>query len=139
MKNGAAYDGFYELYPTGYGGQFSNMYRYCYGGVNRCNYVIDGIQKMIAEGQTEADEEKLNEFIGEAKLFRALIYLRLISMWGDVPYINERIMYKEDVEHLYRTPIATIKDSLVSDLTDAFNKLPEKASKSGRMTRKRRR
>lgn len=135
LKNGAAYDGFYELYPTGYGGQFSNMYRYCYGGVNRCNYVIDGIQKMIAEGQTEADEEKLNEFIGEAKLFRALIYLRLISMWGDVPYINERIMYKEDVEHLYRTPIATIKDSLVSDLTDAFNKLPEKASKSGRMTK----
>ena len=27
LKNGAAYDGFYELYPTGYGGQFSTMYR----------------------------------------------------------------------------------------------------------------
>ena len=135
LKNGAAYDGFYELYPSGYGGKFANMYRYCYGGINRCNYVIDGIQKMIAQGQTEADEKKLNEFIGEAKLFRALIYLRLISMWGDVPYIDERIYYKEDVERITRTPMETIKDSLISDLTDAFNKLPEKASKSGRMTK----
>lgn len=134
LRNGAAYDGFYELYPTGTGGKFSNMYRYCYGGVNRCNYVIDGIQTMIANGgQSEADVKTLNEFIGEAKLFRALLYLRLISMFGDVPYIDERIWNKEDVERLYRTPIAEIKEYMITDLTDAYNALPPKASKWGRM------
>ena len=44
LRKGAAYDGFYELNPSGYGNSFSNMYRYCYGGINRCNYVIEGIQ-----------------------------------------------------------------------------------------------
>lgn len=135
LRKGAAYDGFYELYPSGSGGKFSNMYRYCYGGVNRCNYVIDGIQTMIANGgQSEADVKTLNEYIGEAKLFRALLYLRLISMFGDVPYIDERIWNKEDVERLYRTPIAEIKNHMITDLTDAYKALPPKASKSGRMS-----
>lgn len=134
-KNGAAYDGFYELYPTGYGGTFSNMYRFCYGGVNRCCYIIEGIENMIQKESNETNIKKLEALLAEAKLFRSLVYLRLISMWGDTPYISERIYKKEEVEHIFRTPIEAIKDSLISDLTYATIKLPDKADKQGRMAK----
>jgi hypothetical protein len=135
LRAGAAYDGFYELNPSGYGGQFSNMYRYCYGGINRCNYVIDGIEKMIKKENDKVNIKQLEELIAEAILFRSLLYLRLISMWGDVPYIDQRIYYKEEVETISRTKIDVIVEHLIEDLTYAFDKLPEKASKSGRMAK----
>lgn len=135
LKDGAAYDGFYELYPKGYGGQFTNMFRFCYGGVNRCNYVIEGIENMIEKESNANTIKQLEELLAETKLFRSLVYLRLISMWGDVPYMDERIYNKDDAYKLTRTPIKDIKDSLISDLTYAYEKLPEKASVQGRMSK----
>ncbi|MFV0470584.1 MAG: RagB/SusD family nutrient uptake outer membrane protein [Paludibacteraceae bacterium] len=135
LKNGAAYDGFYELYPVDNGSKFDNMYRFCYGGINRCNYVIDGLEKMLDNESSEDNRRRLNELIGEAKLFRSLIYLRLISMWGDVPYIDQRIYYKEEVETISRTALAKIVEYLIADLTYAADVLPDKAKKSGRMAK----
>ena len=133
LRNGAAYDGFYELNPSGYGGQFSNMYKYCYGGINRCNYVIEGLENMIKKQTSQDNIKKLEEFVGEAKLFRALIYLRLTSMWGDVPYIDQRIYRNSEVATISRTPLAEVKTHMIEDLTDAIAKLPVKKSESGRM------
>lgn len=135
LRNGAAYDGFYELNPSGYGGQFSNMYKYCYGGINRCNYVIEGLENMIKKQTSQDNIKKLEEFVGEAKLFRALIYLRLTSMWGDVPYIDQRIYRNSEVATISRTPLAEVKTHMIEDLTDAIAKLPVKSSVSGRMAK----
>lgn len=135
LRKGAAYDGFYELNPSGYGNSFSNMYRYCYGGINRCNYVIEGIQNMIARETNQGDISLLESYIGEAKLYRSLIYLRLISLWGDVPYIDERIYYKEEADTLSRQPIAYIKDKMLEDLEYAYQKLPDAAPKYGRLAK----
>jgi hypothetical protein len=135
LQRGAAYDGFYELNPQGYGSSFSNMYRYCYGGINRCNYVIEGIEKMLEKEDSEANVRQLEAFIGEAKLYRSLIYLRLISMWGDVPYIDERMYKKEEAETLSRTPVKDIVPKLLEDLIYAANKLPDKAAQTGRMAK----
>jgi hypothetical protein len=135
LKNGGAYDGFYELWPFNGGSSFSNMYRYCYGSVNRCNYVIDGIEKMLPNESIEANVRKLEAFIGEAKLYRALIYLRLISMWGDVPYIDERMFNKEEAETLSRTPVKDIVPKMLEDLKSASEKLPDKAEQVGRLAK----
>ncbi|MDR0412479.1 MAG: RagB/SusD family nutrient uptake outer membrane protein [Dysgonamonadaceae bacterium] len=135
LQRGAAYDGFYELWPFGYGYTFSNMYRYCYGGINRCNYVIDGLQKMLEKEDAEINIKQLEAFIGEAKLYRSLIYLRLISMWGDVPYIDERMYKKEEAESLSRTPIKDIVPELLADLQYAAGKLPDRTTQTGRMAK----
>lgn len=135
LKDGVAYGGFYELYPVGYGYSFSKMYEYCYGGVNRCNYVIEGLENMLANESNADNQKKLTEFIGEAKLFRALIYLRLTSMWGDVPYIDQRIYRKEEVESISRTPLAEVIAHMIEDLNFAVTELPDKASKVGRMSK----
>lgn len=135
VKAGGAYDGFFELNPAGYGYSFSNMYRFCYGGINRCNYVIDGVEKMIDAENNPEKVSRLEAILAEAKLFRALVYLRLISMWGDVPYIDQRIYQRAEAETLSRTPIEEVKNHMIDDLTYAAEKLPDQAEKVGRMAK----
>lgn len=129
LSRGDAYRANYN--PSGYGGSFDNMYRYLYGGVNRSNYVIDNVNRMIADGNGSA--AALERIIGEARLLRALCYFRLISMWGDVPYFTTVVSDNSEVASLARLPIAQVKDSILSDLAYAVEKLPETAP-LGRVT-----
>jgi hypothetical protein len=75
--------------PTGYGAAFDKMYRYLYGAVNRANYVIDNVTRMVSEAGT-GSVTNLETIIGESRLLRVRFTFRLISMWGDVPYIGHK-------------------------------------------------
>src|SRR5215203_6743575 len=91
--------------PTGYGGSFDKMYRYLYGAINRDNYVIDNVKKML-ESAPPSSLANLEAIVGEARLLRGLAYFRLITMWGDVPYLGHTIYNNEEVSSLGRIPIA---------------------------------
>jgi hypothetical protein len=117
--------------PGDYGSNFDKMYRYLYGGVNRANYVIDNVEKMLPEAGASS-KASLETIIGEARLLRGMVYFKLISMWGDVPLIEHIVYDNSEVENLSRTPIAEIKDFILQDFTYAFEKLPAKASETGR-------
>ncbi len=117
--------------PTGYGAAFDKMWRYLYGGVNRANYVIENVQKMLPEANPTSIAN-LEAIIGEAKLLRGMVYFRLISMWGDVPYITKVINDNSEVVDLPRLPLKQIKDSIMLDFDYAAAKLPNKGSALGR-------
>jgi hypothetical protein len=130
LRLGDAYNGG-NYNPSGYGSSFDKMYQYLYGGVNRCNYVIENVKKMLPTAKASSIPN-LELIIGEAKLLRGMVYFRLISMWGDVPYFTYIAYADADVATLSRIPIAQIKDSIMADFTYAFDKLPVKASLAGR-------
>lgn len=130
LRLGDAYNGG-NYNPTGYGSSFDKYYRYLYGGVHRTNYVIENVRKMLPTASA-ASKPGLEAIIGEARLLRGMVYFRLISMWGDVPYISKIIYSNAEVENLARTPIAQVKDSILADFTYAFEKLPAKGSALGR-------
>lgn len=130
LQKGDAYQGG-NYNPTGYGSSFDKMYRYLYGGVNRANYVIDNVQKMLATAQPSS-KANLERVIGEARLLRGMVYFRLISMWGDVPYLSHVVYDNSEVSTLSRTPIGQIKDSILADFTYAYEKLPAKSGQLGR-------
>src|SRR5690348_15297101 len=117
--------------PTGYGASFDTYFRYLYGAVDRCNYVIGNVKKMVARGDAGSDST-LYTIIGEARLLRGMVYFRLISMWGDVPYISQIITDNSQVTSLTRMPIAQVKDSIYADFTYALATLPEKPPALGR-------
>lgn len=130
LRLGDAYhDGDYN--PSGYGDNFDKMYRYLYGGANRANYVIENVNKMLLTAKP-ASRPNLEAIIGEAKLLRGMVYFKLISMWGDVPYISRVINDNAEVSGLTRLPIAQVKDSIMADFTYAYEKLPAKAPAAGR-------
>jgi hypothetical protein len=70
--------------------------------------------------------------VGEAKLLRGMVYFKLISMWGDVPYISRVVNDNAEVSGLTRVPMAQVKDSIMADFTYAYEKLPSKAVATGR-------
>jgi hypothetical protein len=135
LVTGDAYQGNSGIYdPTNYADKWDKMYRYLYGGVNRCNYVIDNVNIMIA-GANETSKPSLERIAGEAKLLRGLCYFKLISMWGDVPYLGKTVNNNSEVADLPRIPIGQVKDSILADLTYAFEKLPNKSTEIGRMAK----
>jgi hypothetical protein len=105
--------------------------------INRANYVQSNIQIMINNEQSATLRTALRRLEGENRFMRALAYFDLIKLWGDVPFYTRVLDGNDDAVTLTRTPIATIKDSIIADLTFAINALPpDKASNSerGRVT-----
>ncbi|HEY9261481.1 RagB/SusD family nutrient uptake outer membrane protein [Chitinophaga sp.] len=130
QKGGAYFKAGYD--PSGYANKFDNYFKYAYGGVSRANYVIENVTKMLPNA-ISTSIPNLEAVIGEARLLRGMVYFRLISMWGDVPYIGHVINDNSEVTSLSRMPIAQIKDSILADFTYAFEKLPVKATQQGRV------
>ena len=130
LRLGDAYNGG-NYNPEGYAGSFDKYYRYLYGGVNRTNYVIENVTKMLATA-SPSSVANLETIIGEARLLRGMVYFRLISMWGDVPYFTNIVTDNDEVADISRTPIAQVKDAIMEDFTYAFDKLPVKGSANGR-------
>ena len=130
LRLGDAYNGG-NYTPSGYGASFDKYYRYLYGGVTRANYVIENVKKMLPTASATS-KPGLETVIGEARLLRGMVYFRLISMWGDVPYFGNVIYSNDEVASMARTPITQVKESIMADFTYAFEKLPVKASALGR-------
>jgi hypothetical protein len=118
--------------PSGYGSSFDRYFSYLYGSVNRSNYVIENITNKMLPTATGAKLASLESIIAEAKLLRGMTYFRLISMWGDVPYISNIIYNNSEVTALARMPIGQVKDSIMADFNYAVAKLPNKAAALGR-------
>jgi hypothetical protein len=122
--------------PTGYGSSFDKMFRYLYGGVSRANYVIDNVSNML-QTASPTSVTNLETIIGEARMLRALCYFKLIAMWGDVPFISHTVpndVNEANIEigDIGRMPIGQVKDSILADLTYAYDKLPLKPTALGR-------
>lgn len=117
--------------PSGYAGNHDKMFRYLYGGVNRANYVIENVTKMLPDA-LPASVTKLEAIIGEARLLRGMCYFKLISMWGDVPYFDNVILDNTEVSGLSRMPIGQVKDKIREDFTYAIEKLPDAPPAVGR-------
>ncbi|WP_256012128.1 RagB/SusD family nutrient uptake outer membrane protein [Desertivirga xinjiangensis] len=119
--------------PSNYGGGASALYRALYGSIVNSNYVIENVSnRLLPNAKTDASKKNLEAIIGEAKLLRGIAYFRLISLWGDVPYIYKIAKEPIEVDTLSRMPIARVKDSIYADFTYAYEKLPNVAEAKGR-------
>lgn len=92
-----------------------------YNGVRICNHFINTVQKQIDNG-TLPNSEDVKNYLGEAYFFRALVYYRLLALYGDVPVITE-VLPDEDnviVENSKRTPRNEVARFILSDLDKAI-------------------
>ncbi|MEY2647958.1 MAG: hypothetical protein RL282_671 [Bacteroidota bacterium] len=131
ILRGDAYQGA-SYSPSGYGASFDKYFGYLYGTVNRTNYVIENISNKMIPGATGTRLATLESIVAEARLLRGMTYFRLISMWGDVPYIGRIIYDNSEVKDIKRMPIGQVKDSIMADFDYAVSKLPAKSSALGR-------
>lgn len=134
ILRGDAYQGA-SYAPSGYGSSFDKYFSYLYGAVNRTNYVIENINIKMLPGATGTRLATLESIIAEARLLRGMTYFRLISMWGDVPYISKIVYDNSEVTAIERTPIKAVRDSILADFDYAVAKLPAKPSALGRASK----
>jgi hypothetical protein len=108
-----------------------------YRCINRANYVLTRLKELQAKTTNTADLTELRRIEGETLFLRAMVYFRLIDLWGDVPYYENILNGNDEAYSLTRTDKAIIKDKILADLTKAAGYIPISVAKAdqGRATR----
>lgn len=90
-----------------------------YGCIEYCNLAVEGIRNSAI-----AEETSMKRYLGEVLTLRAMLYLDLIRLWGDVPFKVEST--KPDLSNAYlgKTDRDEILDALMADLEEASTLLP---------------
>ena len=98
-----------------------------YIGVGRCNQAIDNVPKF------SINQNVKDRLVDEAKFLRALYYFTLVRVYGGVPRID-KVFSADSVAQVTASYVRASKDDIynliISDLTDAINKLPLKTAYS---------
>jgi hypothetical protein len=101
-----------------------NTWAYNYQNIARANYAIMNIERSAL-----TDDIK-NKYLAEAKALRAMLYLRLVKIWGDIPY---RTTFESGNDDLPATPIKDVYLRIISDLRWAENYCQAEGWQKGRM------
>ncbi len=105
----------------------TDVWRGSYVMINRANQVLG-----YAPGVND-DVALRDRLVGESKFLRAWAYFELVSQWGDVPIYSDVVTSATGYKG--KSPAAEVYTLIVSDLTDAVQKLPETPSQLGRATK----
>lgn len=124
----------YEAEMTSENWQFAYMWEDSYQLIQRANTLIDGIEN--ADEEIWSNPQKKNEYLAEAMFFRAWTYYFLVSLWGDVPLVMEKITTAK--VDFTRAPKEEIYKAMEADLTFAAANLPlpDKMETPGRISQK---
>jgi starch-binding outer membrane protein, SusD/RagB family len=96
----------------------SNWWNKLYVGVKRCNVVIEKVPLINMDAALQT------RYIAEAKFIRGLIYFDFVRAWGGVPLVTTL----DPPLHLARSSAEEIYNLVISDLTYAAEKLPERSA-----------
>jgi starch-binding outer membrane protein, SusD/RagB family len=108
-------------------GTISEAYGVLYRGIYFCNLAMEKIPNVLVV-DPQANEAIINRRIGELKFLRALNYLYLTHIFGEVPFVDHVLTADEYFQP--RAPLRKIFDLIEQDLKDAINILPERGALS---------
>jgi len=108
---------------------YNSYWTNTYKGISRANR----IQESIKELRGKYSDSELNPLLAEALFFRAYLYSRLITLYGDVPFYTGYLSIEEAFK-MGRTPKDVIIKQIYEDFDYAAEYLPEE-NNSGSVTR----
>lgn len=96
-----------------------------YTEIRRANLVIEGVNSSSITGS------QANNFLGIARLYRAMQYFDLVKKYGDVPMVSQ-VLDPADTEILYgpRTSRNDVMDFVLEDLNFAIDNISTVANKT---------
>ncbi|MCC8154929.1 MAG: RagB/SusD family nutrient uptake outer membrane protein [Tannerellaceae bacterium] len=100
--------------------RFEDEWKDCYGGIKTTHTFLGNIDKV------EMNETKKERMKSEIRFIRAMLFFRLTTWWGDVPFFTEDITKEEAVE-IKQTPHKDIIAWIHQELEDIAEILPTRA------------
>lgn len=111
-----------------YGTMPANLWSKYYTSIRKCCQVLANVEKM-----TNIDEKNKNRLLAETKFLLAWDYYRLISFFGDVPFVT-KVLTIEESKELVRTSSDEIIVNLQNWLDEASATLSGENQEKGRIT-----
>ncbi|MBS1567785.1 MAG: RagB/SusD family nutrient uptake outer membrane protein [Bacteroidetes bacterium] len=97
-------------------------WQYCYQVISRANIVITRLPAATAVSADTAAR-----FDGQCKFLRALMYFKLVRLYGAVPLFVKEVTTAQDA-FLPRDSVSKVYAQIISDASDAIKELPAPAS-----------
>ena len=119
-------------------GRIYQRFSWLYAVVNGANTIINQAQDkedIDWSGGTGTPTENKNLIIAEAKAIRAWAYRHLTFGWGDVPLSLEESLGSTIRTDWERTPVAEVRQQIISDLLFAEQHVPVEPQLRGRLTK----
>ena len=106
------------------------IWNHCYSALFSVNsYILT----LTSNTSSKISTEKKEQYIKEAKFFRALMYYYLVGLWGDVPLRTEPTnMQSTEIE---ATPASQVWAQVIQDLKDASTLPEKKDTPNGRISK----
>ncbi|ATL45083.1 RagB/SusD family nutrient uptake outer membrane protein [Elizabethkingia sp. HX WHF] len=103
---------------------------YSYYGIFQANNLIEKAPKVIAKG---ADATVVNQYVGEARFFRAWYYFEMFKRFGGVPLITKTMQIDDPDVFKPRATRDEVLDLIYSDLDYAISVLrtPDQLNTAG--------
>lgn len=106
-------------------------WQYYYQVISRSNIVISRLKTAtgLSDAAVKSDD-------GQCKFLRALMYFKLVRLFGGVPLFVKEVRTPEDA-FLPRSPVDEVYKQIIADATDAMNELaaPAKFPQTGTATK----
>ncbi|PXX95399.1 hypothetical protein DF185_22025 [Marinifilum breve] len=116
-------------------GEVSSYYSNCYSIISKANQCIAHIPECdMAQDSEEANKKLIDEYVAEAKFFRAYAYFRLLKNFRNPPFVVEEVT-SLDMLHPTQVERNKIWELVIDDLKFAVSNLPSKTTRTdGRAT-----
>ncbi len=85
-----------------------------FSNIRSVNYFLANYQN------SEEDWNIIKHYVGEAYFFRAYYYFDLLTLYGDLPWINKPLDANDEELYAARLPRNVVADSIVADLDKAI-------------------
>lgn len=89
-----------------------------YSSIARANIILDRINAVAMDAAVK------EQFKGEAKFIRALMYFNLVQLFGDIPLPLKEITTEEEAYTFGRENVEKVYQQIQADLLEAINTLP---------------
>lgn len=112
---------------TANNGNLTEIWKSCYEGINRVNYLEENKAKLNFTGK--------DALYGEIYFLRAYYYFELVRFFGGVPVFIDKRLSVGDSKGLTRATKQQVYDQIAADLTKAIAVLPNTNTQKGRVTK----
>jgi starch-binding outer membrane protein, SusD/RagB family len=132
-RGGASLEQVDEFVSTADNSAYNGMYQESYEGIQRSNYVLEGLEKVRF-----VSDSIRNVRVGEATFFRAWHYFNLVRLYGDQPIIKKVITNPNESKVQVRSAASEVyAQVIIPDALSAIDKLPKSVltTQRGRLTK----